>query len=386
MTYLHQQITYTVNETKKYLWNLYKFYNDKLIIKSTTRKLSPSECLKKHDFMIDGLDVEDSYTKNAFLKMTQETNVTLKICDDVFVHINFYHDNDPTLISKCIKRIYCMINVFGNQENIKKYNDAKFDILLYDAPRIMTNKYTLSSTEEMERIGNKFYFNCVCGYATIFNNKKFYICVTRKNGCLGLLTHELGHICELDLSTFQNGAYKFHDTRFKLWKYAVSKYFDVDKECAIGNMTEGINNGNSSILHAMFTTLEQPKMSRIELEKKYNDTYTDEFMYSIEMLGKLLHWFKYNSLHELIKRKKMAYTQTSMMLEYILIRCIYLLGYDELKLVKSGSEMHRDIDDNEYVLKFFDKMNEMKPIIDTVLKTTSNESGKYLEMEYYYNK
>lgn len=79
----------------------------------------------------------------------------------------------------------------------------------------------------------------------------------------------------------------------------------------------------------MFLALEKNRKKNNNILSIYEEFYTDEFMYSIEMVCKLLRWFKYNSLNELMTKKNEKYNQKSMMLEYILIRAIYLLYFDE---------------------------------------------------------
>jgi hypothetical protein len=272
-----------------------------------------------------------------------------------------------------------MINIFGNKDNVKIYDGMTIDILLYYAPRIMTARYK-KSISEINEIGEKYYFNCTCGYASI-DNDKFNLCVTRKNGCLGLLVHELGHICELDLGKYYNGKYYFPNNRLIGWKYLVRKYFDIDKSCYIGNMTEGINNGNSSIIHAMFNALES-KNSHDNIIDVYKQYYEKEFIYAIEMLGKLIKWFNYKSLKELFKKDKGKYTQKSLLLEYILLRCVYLIHFDTLGIFKRNEEK-LETDDGTYTLQFFQKMVNSICMLDKLLSHIHNRG--IVRMEYYYS-
>lgn len=272
------------------------------------------------------------------MRLTTKTIVNLEISKNIHVIIRFYHIDDKDLINKCIRRIFCFINVFGNSKYLHRYNGAEFDILLYYAPRIITKGFQ-NNTNEMNEIGNKCYFNCICGYAYI-DNGKFKICVSRKNGCLGLLTHELGHICELDGSHFTRTGYIFPNNRWKGWQFMVKKYFDISKNCIIGNMSEGINNGNSSVIHAMFLTFENNRKTNY-----FTKYYNDELIHSIEMTARLLRWYGYKSVNELLHSNDKIYTQKSQMLEYILIRCVYLLYYDKLSNWNT-------MDDEQYIIKF----------------------------------
>lgn len=375
--FLKDKLNYTVGVTKKKLMQLSDSYNEKIFVKQKTESFDPRK--SANNFMIDGLDKTGSYVNNAFSMLTTKTTVILKLNNDATVTITFYHKNDVDLIKKCIKRIYCMINVFGNKDNVKIYDGMTIDILLYYAPRIMTDKYK-HDISEINELGKKCYFNCTCGYASI-DNDKFKLCVTRKNGCLGLLVHELGHICELDLGKYYNGKYYFPDNRLTGWKYLVKKYFDIDKSCYVGNMTEGINNGNSSIIHAMFIALES-KHSSDDLFDMYKRCYEKEFIYAIEMLGKLIKWFNYKSLKELFRRDKGKYTQKSLLLEYILLRCVYLIHFDTLGIFKKNEEK-LETDDGMYTLQFFQEMVSSADMLDKLLSHVHNKGT--IRMEYYYS-
>lgn len=371
-------IDYTIEFTKLKLFQLLNTYHDNIFIKQIITDFTPANNV--NNFMIDGLNVPGSYVYNAFMKLTTQTNVTLKISNNIIALIKFYHRNTPNdliIIKKCIQRIYCIINVFGNIDNLKIYNDMEIDILLYDAPRIMTGTFD-SDSNEINELGKKYFFNCTCGYATIDNNK-FKLCVTRKNGCLGLLTHELGHICELDLGYFDGNKYNFPNDRLKGWKKIIKKYFDIRPSCNIGSMTEGINNGNSSIIHAMFIAIECPSKGSVLNAYKYH--YKNEFLHSILMLCRLLKWFKYSSLDELLMKVEQKYTQKSLLLEYILVRCIYLMHFNVLGVFKKCKFMP-NIEDNQYLLSFFKKMIESIEILNIKLHTIDN--NKTISMEYYY--
>jgi len=268
-----------------------------------------------------------------------------------------------------------MLKVFG-KNNLDIYNDMSIDILLYHAPRIMTNTYK-KSVNEITEIGKKYYFNCTCGYAMLDANNKFKICVTRKNSCLGLLTHELGHICQLDLGIFRNNEYIFPNDRLLHWQEAVKKYFNINKKSHIGSMTEGINNGNSSIIHSMFLALEDTKTTD-SLKHKYNKFYEKEFIYSIQMTCKLLKWFKYSSLNNLFIKTNENYIQDSFLLEYILLRCVYLINFDTLNIFDK-----KIIDDDKYVTLFLKKLINSINIIDVFINLTKNKNT--MSMEYYYH-
>jgi len=378
---LVEQIDYTIKETTSILLKLNEVYHSNLHF--DMEKLPFNPLTEKIPITIDGLYVNNSYINKALCKLTHKTNVILYLNSNIKIFIHFYHNKDYDLIIKSIKRIYSMIKVFSSNEHLSKYDNAKFYIVLYEAPRIISARYQ-DTTEEINIIGENHYFNCTCGYAE--NGNVFKICVTRKNGCLGLLVHELGHICALDLSSWNKGEYNFPVNRLSGWKHIVRKLLDTSSKCRLGNMSEGINNGNSSILHAMFLAIENTSDPKItmnkELIEKYKSTYTKEFYYSIYQTVKLLRWYGYKSITDLTTRIQRKYTQKSMMLEYILIRCIYLMNFDQLDLFTNKLQQQ---DDAEYIMTFMSRLFETYDIIDNYMQGIKQPNKKEIvNMEYFY--
>jgi hypothetical protein len=294
---------------------------------------------------------------------------------DVKIHINIYHKRYEKIITKCIRRIYSMLKVFGNKKYFKYYDNTNFYILLYDAPRIITPRYQ-NSTDEINTIGKNHYFNCTNGYATI--NTPFTVCVTRKNGCLGLLVHELGHICELDLSTYTDKGYEPPFDRLMAWKYVVKSGFDISRTCKIGNMIEGINNGHASIIHAMFNAIEHT-YDEVDLLKSYRYYYAKEFVHAINQSIDLLHWYGYESFRDIHWKSTGKYTQESMMLEYILVRCVYLLHFNKLEVMTRNIKPSGD---NEYVVEFMKYFLQTNALVDDMMQKRSNNHS-VTNMEYF---
>lgn len=381
LKYVNWQVNETVRRTIKKMGVLYKLNLRDIsqYVEISSAKFDARKCEK--DFMIDGLDDRKSYVFSAFERLTTLTKVKLKINNLTEVSIDFYHNNDNDLIEKCIRRIYCFINAFGNFGQGNMYNGMHFDILLYYAPRIMSNSYK-KSVNEINIIGDKCFFNCACGYASTVNGK-MKICVTRKNGCLGLLTHELGHICEMDLGIIRDGKFENPYNRLVGWRNYVKKHFDVSRKCRIGKLNEGVNNGNSSIIHSMFLAIESGG-NEIDLVKKYRNFYVSEFIHSFAMLKKLLNWFKYNTIYELVRKDKRKFTQKAQLLEYIFARCIYLLNFDELMIFKVNNGVNI-VDDDKYMLLFLNKMIKTMPMIDKILGKIKNDKSHTISMEYYKN-
>jgi hypothetical protein len=151
-------------------------------------------------------------------------------------------------------------------------------------------------------------------------------------------------------------------------------------------MTEGINNGNSSIIHAMFLALEKSVYKTHDtILSLYEQYYYQEFLYSIKMLCRLLKWFKYHTLRELLIISQRKYKQTSLLLEYILVRCIYLMNFETLGFLSDIKNIkENDIDDDNYIILFFEKLRQSGNVIDYILKNTNNIG--IITMEYYYNR
>lgn len=372
MDAFQKQINCTVNLTYNILDELYKAYHERMHIVLQSSSFDPLK--QKIPIQINGLYKKDSYINKAFVKLNMQTNITLTIRSDVKVHINIYHKKHERLISKCIRRIYSMLKVFGNKQYFEKYNNTYFYILMYDAPRIITQQYE-NNTNEINIFGKNYYFNCTNGYATI--NPPFTICVTRKNGCLGLLVHELGHICELDLGVFTNKGFEPPFERLQTWKYIVESKFDISPTCKVGNMIEGINNGHASIIHAMFNAIEHTYDER-ELVNNYRYYYANEFVHSINQSIDLLHWFRYQSFREILWKSSGKFTQESMMLEYILVRCVYLLYFDKLEVMTRNI---KPSEDNDYVAEFMKYFIKTSALVDDLMKKRNN--NKVVNMEYF---
>lgn len=373
MDVFQKQINYTVNLTYNKFDELNKAYHDKMHISVQTSTFDPAK--QKIPIQIDGLYKKDGYINKAFMKLNMQTNITLTITPEVQVHITIYHMKHERLVYKCVKRIYSMLKVFGNKTYFKYYNNTNFYILLFDAPRIITQKYQ-DSTEEINLFGKNQYFNCTNGYATV--SPPFTICVTRKNGCLGLLVHELGHICELDLGVFTSKGFEPSFGRLSAWRYVQKITFDIAPTYKMGNMIEGINNGHASIIHAMFNAIEHT-YDEMDLMKNYRYYYAKEFVHAINQSIDLLHWFGYQSFRDILWKSKRKFTQDSMLMEYILVRCVYLLHFNKLEVFTRNIKPSGD---NDYIGEFMKYFIKTDPLIDEMMKKRSNHHS-VTNMEYF---
>lgn len=301
---------------------------------------------KKSDFNLENLYNTNSYINKPFKELNKVIKITF-IQNKKNININIYYDdktkNIKSIIINIIKRINVMISLFSN---IISETNIIFDILLYYAPRIIYKNMLMSE------INNKSYFNCTCGYYNKINNNNSKIFISRLNGCLSLLTHELCHLCKLDF-----GGY---DT-FNEWK----EYFKTFSNSKAGYFTEGINNAISSIIHAIFLSCENKN-------KSFEKYYLEEYNYSYIQCQKLIKYFNYNSLEELMNAK--TYEQYGQLFEYIILRYIYL------KYINNLFHLDKNINKKQYFDLFIKLLNNEKN------KIVNYKDNKKIEsMEYYFN-
>lgn len=342
---MQEKIRCVINKTNVIYQRIKNNYNidPNTSVEIKTTHFNPNKYLDKNK-SIDKLGYIPikRYIKHSFLQLTHKSILKLHI-KNIIVNLTIFHVNtyeDLVLIRKIIQRVICMIKTFTCSKKIKYYDNLQIHMYLYDAPRILPKTFT-KTPDEMFDIGNKNYFNCTCGYA-MHNKNNFIVCVTRKNGCLGLLTHELCHICELDLSFYDVNKHEYiiPTDRLRKWQDFVKEYFNISDECQIGNMSEGINNGNSSIIHSMFLSLES--------NDSYEKYYEQEVIHDIVMLKKLFRYFQMTSVKHIFKNyHSVKFNQTSQLLEYILIRCVYLMNFEELNLLTKN--LLSDQDDTYFV-------------------------------------
>ncbi len=129
-------------------------------------------------------------------------------------------------------------------------------------------------------------------------------------------------------------------------------------------MIEGINNGHSSIIHAMFNAIEHTYDEQ-NLRFNFKYYYTKEFTHALNQTVDILHWFKYSSFNDILWRSDGKFTQSSMMLEYIIVRCIYLLHFDRLEIM---TRTIKPSTDNAYILEFMKYFIRSNNVITECMK------------------
>lgn len=306
------------------------------------------------------LNNKNSYIGKQFNNLNKHIIIKIKCKLNVVLNIYTYNKfNNDKLINNIVNRIYNMIELFYNKNNNINLN---IYMLLYDCPRLIPLTYN-KSPNEMNEIYELNLFNCVNGwFKDADNNNNMEILITRLKTCDGLLIHELCHLCELDF-----GGY---DT-FKEWDNYKKIYNINDKS----KFTEGINNAISSIIHAIFCSIED--------NNKNIKLYLDcEFYYSQDLVSNLLHYFKCNNINEL----KKCYNQKSMMFEYIILRYIYLKYINELYHLNNKFN-NINISEKDYFNKFIKKLkyieNKNFKFNNNMIIKKNNIKTNYLRMEYY---
>ena len=312
------------------------------------------------------LNNKKSYIGSEYIKLSNHIIIKFKCKLNVILNIYTYKDfNNDKLINNIVLRIYNMIELFykGNNKNLIIY------MLLYDCPRLIPITYKTSPLE-MNDIYKNNLFNCINGWfkpAISLDNNDMEILITRLRTCEGLLIHELCHLCKLDF-----GGY---DT-FKEWDNYKKKYNITTNS----KFTEGINNAISSIIHAIFTSIE-------DNNKNVKLYINSEYYYSRDLVGNLLNYFKVNNINEL----KKYYNQHSMMFEYIILRYCYLKYIYDLYHLNNKYENIININNKKKMNEYFNKfINKLKIIEYENIKFNNNMKIKinnkltnFCRMEYY---
>lgn len=371
-----------MNELTNFITLIKAEYNKKQTIKDliiTDNLFNPANQVKYINIMTnkqETLELNNLYVKNSYIncgykKLDKFMNITF-IQLNKKISINIYYENKTPnikqLINSCIKRICCML-AFFHKNILETFID--FNILLYYAPRIIYKEYE-NNVNEFNKFENLSYFNCTCGWY-INNNKHGEIFVSRINGCLGLLIHELCHLCKLDF-----GGYNSFTQWKDYYKQHISKYNP-------GNLSEGINNAISSIMHAVFLSCE----SNIN----YNKYYSQEYYHCLRQCRKLIRYFKCSSLKELLNKK--IYVQIGQVFEYVVLKYIYLKNIDKLFHI-SLNNTNNLINSSKYYNLFIKLLENDELSCNTKIHDIDYQDFKYnninklygkniISMEYYYN-
>lgn len=260
---------------------------------------------------------------------------------------------------KSIKRINTMLTLYIDNLQINGImkNDYTFIFLYNDLDRTLkTNKKDYKSKVKDLYNNHSFYTTAGWNFNYYINNTIHnFMVVTRKKGFLGLLTHELGHCCNLD-GIIKNYEVKEYEQFFKQ---------NINKNINSGLFIEGLNNALSSVIHAIFISLESKhKIS-------YKESISNEIIYSYKQVYKLLKFFNCSTINDLIINKN-YYNVGDSVFEYVILRGIYFKCFEQLIHYPYNTSS------TEYYNKFIKCFNNLKDI-----KWIKDDT---ISMDYYYYK
>ena len=294
---------------------------------------------------LDTINNKTSYIGKEFNKLENLLTFNFNIDRfslNVYIYCNI-NDKIKLLIKTILKRIITMFITFKNNIISNHYN---ITLLLYNAPRYINKKY------DMEYFYEENIFNCACGW---YNENKNEVIVSRLNGLLGLLTHELCHLSHLDFGNYN--LFKEYEKLFNSFSNSNAGYF-----------IEGINNAISTLIHCIFLSLEE--------NKNIKEFLINEYKHSLNQCKLLLFYYDCKDFKELLKTKK--YKQNGQVFEYVFLKHIYLSNFNILYHLDNNFK--NKFNENDYYnlfLQYFYKFN----IINDLNKNLKN---KNLNMEYYF--
>ena len=260
-------------------------------------------------------------------KITRRYDYILDI-DDIKINLFFYSTwEDISLFQNLSRIIYLFIKTFGKKSNI--YNNYNIRFLLIDFPRILNN-----ACNSFKEIGDKGYFNNSSG-VHIMSKKE--LVVSRKNGLIGLLIHELIHMVGLDFCLAHNVPQNsVHHVNLENWK---SKWVELNNIKKIDNnlvsFIEAICNTTSSYFLSIYNTIYlcDKLSSREHLLKYFKYFYYTEVIYCYINGAKLLNYFDYKTYDSFFNNtSNRLYYQNALVFEYVIMRMFLIDDYYNLVL------------------------------------------------------
>ncbi len=339
------------------------------------------------DIQINGLYTEGHYINKGFKTLTNLCNIDFNELG-YNVHIKIYFSNKINNIKYIIQEILCRVYTMLYLFEVEKIN-YEIVMLLYELPRLIPYKFN-KARNEINIVGELGYFNCTNGYYNRQPDKKF-ILITRFNDSMGLLIHELCHATGLDIGAYET---------FNEWQTYYNNKFNGKS----GFFTEGINNANATIIHSMLLSI------------KYNidfyEIFDSEVKYVYDECCKLISFYIKDpsqnivTIHDLVG----IYTQDGQMLEYNILRYVYLYYCNILynfkninQLTKKEKEMINNkklkgfchnimfINPNNkknmkiYYNKYIELLEQLSFNIKNIKPDYIINNKKYYSMEYFKN-
>lgn len=351
-------------------------------------KSDQSKILLNEIFTVDGLNNENSEVFKEYLKLNKYYEKKLTY-GNINFKLKFYFNDKSNLLPIIIKRFHCLIKMYENTERFKHItkcmNNEDFDVyfLLYPVNRHVPFKQSKNINLDLKNFKNNGTYNCSSGYTTFFGNRR-HMLMTRIPECLGLLTHELGHLLGWDLS----------DTVVK------------EDMCTLSGMVNNINlsnkqqhvinklplNNKNIIPYEVFcntyTTILHTVCNSLEKNLNFNECLkmlNNEIIYSIYHSAKILHFNGFNSYDKFFMNSnsnKLLYYQDAALFEYTILRSFLLMNLQ--KMFKIGYESKNKKKILNLALESaitYNKNYEM--IFNNFIKFIKNIKYEKLNMEYF---
>ena len=280
--------------------------------------------------------------------------------------VSFYYnksDNKIILeknIHKIMIRLYNLFSLYGDKNpNIMK---MKYEFYLYNNPRCADkNKYGKKYLISLKNSKMKK-FNTSSG-VTIFKKNK--IIVSRTEDCIGLLTHEVLHACDIinvDIGIMVHGI--------------------------LVNFTEAYVNMFASIINAYLTFYEMIRHSKTDNTILLNQLIMIEVIHSITHSSKLarISSYKLNTILDI--NNMISWYQDAFMYEYIIVKMLLLINFKDMMKNKkfastflSYGEVWGDNDTfNDMIKNNFKKYSLAD---NNMIKEIDNIYSQYLDKNNY---
>jgi len=338
-----------------------------------------SNRLLQEVFTIDGLNNPDSKVSKEYFKLNMEYTDKIVVDDIIFV-LNFYytHEDVYNLISVIMRRFKVLMNIYSGSDRLKHIREClgnkpfRVYFLLYDVNRYVPDIRSDDIYNDIRKLKDNGTYNCSSGYTAFFSDRRRML-ISRIPECLGLLTHELGHLLGWDLTTTVKSGnlctlsgmvqqYDFSGAIKYLEKLPLKSKDIIPYEIYCNTFT--------TILHTICNSIEAGKSY-----DKFVEMVIDEIYYSIYHSAKILYYHGYDSYKDFFmnSENKLKYVQNAALFEYTIVRSFILLN-----LLENGTIV-KELTDMLHYMTTYNKLYES--IFDNFVGVIKNK--KKLNMEYF---